>query len=409
MPNQWLLAAVSTASVAPAITNRHGFSGVGSNAQGEVARETRFSGNYTVRNLLVRISASTISAGAGTVRTRKNIANGAQSVSVTGTGLLEDTTNSDSYANGDTGCIQFEPATTGAYSPSIVSVILESTANAPVLMQVTTGQAVTLNATHYPQIMGGLGKAVTEADAQYIARMDGTLSKLRAYNGTALDATLTIKVRKNGADGNQAVSWSASTTGAATDSSNTDSFVIGDLLNYQWTNASLGTNGNVNEIQTDLNTSSTWLGIVANTLPTQAEPLTRYYAWNGFLVATATEADVQLKVRSRPIARNLFVRIPTNGITAATTFTLRKNTADTALTVSVGSSATGTFEDTTDTVPLVETDVINMAVVTPSVSGTPTIAIAMIMMQLDQQDMPELRGRPFGQHGAVQMQQLLSQ
>jgi len=60
-----------------------------------------------------------------------------------------------------------------------------------------------------------------------------------------------------------------------------------------------------------------------------------------------------------PTARNLFVNIESNSLDADTIYNLRKNGADTALTVTVGAGLTGFFEDIVNTDDYVEDDLLN--------------------------------------------------
>ena len=83
----------------------------------------------------------------------------------------------------------------------------------------------------------GNGHAVmreVEAQTQVTYRTAGILSNLwvRVSLNLILDGASTIRVRKNGANGNQVVSFAASTTGTAEDTTNTDSVAAGDELNY---------------------------------------------------------------------------------------------------------------------------------------------------------------------------------
>ena len=56
------------------------------------------------------------------------------------------------------------------------------------------------------------------------------------------------------------------------------------------------------------------------------------------------------RIKVRGIAKNLYFRMGTNLRTTPTTFTLRKNKVDTALTVTYAAGETGIKEDTTNQV-----------------------------------------------------------
>lgn len=86
---------------------------------------------------------------------------------------------------------------------------------------------------------------------------------------------------------------------------------------------------------------------------------TRYVALSGGQVTSATEADLQTLVRDTLTLDNLFVRITANATTATSTVRSRKNAANGAQSVSIGSGATGVFEDTTNSDSLVSGDLVN--------------------------------------------------
>lgn len=81
---------------------------------------------------------------------------------------------------------------------------------------------------------------------------------------------------------------------------------------------------------------------------------TTYYGWVGHAVHggafnnTTVEARAQITYRSAGILSNLYFYIRTNGVTATSTFRTRINGANGQQSVSIGSSATGAFEDTTN-------------------------------------------------------------
>lgn len=378
----------------------------------EEARKLYAPTDGTLRNLWVRVVTSTISAGSGTVRSRKSGANGNQTVSITGTGTFEDTSHTDSVSAGDTFDIQMLGATTGDFAFSTTSAVFDTPGDVAVVGGMQSGRSVGAATTVYVMPTGAHGFAAIEANAQLTARVNGTLSNLRGFMATnSLTATMTLTFRKNGADGSQVCSWPAGTSGTVEDTSGVDSFVDGDLLCLAWVNNdavnAANTNGHTMYLRAD--NRAMWLGMATDSTVTQAEPLTRYYAFASRIDPQTTESTAQAKTGAAPInARNLQAIISANTVNATTTFTLRQNAADTALVVSVPSNGTGTFEDTTHIVPLVASDQIDVAVVTPSVSGSRQITISAVTMQLDQQDTPELYGRPDGRRGHAQMAQLMA-
>ena len=79
--------------------------------------------------------------------------------------------------------------------------------------------------------------------------------------------------------------------------------------------------------------------------------------------------------------KELDVRIENNGITAATTFRVRKDGVNGNINLSVSSSSTGVFEDTTNTDTIVPGDLINYQVAAGA-TGT-TMDINYIAMEVN--------------------------
>ena len=77
---------------------------------------------------------------------------------------------------------------------------------------------------------------------------------------------------------------------------------------------------------------------------------TEYWPVGGASNKSATETDAQIMFRSGGTVTNLFINITANTIAGTSTFDFRVNAASSALTISIGSSASGIFEDTTHSV-----------------------------------------------------------
>ena len=224
----------------------------------------------------------------------------------------------------------------------------------------------------------GNGHAVmreVEAQTQVTYRTAGILSNLwvRVSLNLILDGASTIRVRKNGANGNQVVSFAASTTGTAEDTTNTDSVAAGDELNYSVVIG--GTTGNffprllniLFAASSDTVIRHTAMGI--NSLVVAST--TVYIPLAGDSISTVGEGLATFDVNSAGTLKNLFVYIYSNARTTTTTFRSRVNGANGNLAVSVGSTQTGIFEDTANSDTLAANDDVNYSVTT----GTGTEAI----------------------------------
>lgn len=97
--------------------------------------------------------------------------------------------------------------------------------------------------THYYPILGAGYSQYRGVEAANQIKMYGTgqFQKLRVYVWfNDLTGSTTVKLRKNGGDANLGVSIPAAATGAFEDLVNTDSYIDGDLLNFQFITAAGG-------------------------------------------------------------------------------------------------------------------------------------------------------------------------
>lgn len=98
---------------------------------------------------------------------------------------------------------------------------------------------------------------------------------------------------------------------------------------------------------------------------TVATSTTNYATMGGCGLGWAgSEAGRQQKRNTAGTLSNLYIRISANSITATTTYRVRKNTANGNQTVSVGSGATGEFQDVSNTDAITTGDLVAVSVVT---------------------------------------------
>ena len=107
--------------------------------------------------------------------------------------------------------------------------------------------------------------------------------------------------------------------------------------------------------------------------------VTRYGPTEGWLADLDTEAQAYMTTRIAATAGHLYAYVPTNSGGSASTVTLRKGVgggamADTAVTLSIGASATGAFYDDVNTVSYGAVDQIAYKIVGPT-TGTLTLTI----------------------------------
>ncbi|KKL94824.1 hypothetical protein LCGC14_1860840, partial [marine sediment metagenome] len=310
--------------------------------------------SYTLSNLLVTVSSNPLTTMDVDVRFIVNGSPGNQSVTIPfgATGTFEDTTNSDSLADGDTAYTDV----TAGNEPAVIelevcSYILDSGGIQDYFTicakEYDTQQAA--NATTYSTLFGTSRFGSTEADTQYIFRQSITYRNLYCYvYYNDLQGASTLRSRKNGANGNQSVSIASGATGAFEDTVNTDDYVAGDTGNYQAVVG--GMSGRFIAISlvsmhgTSAARNSAYGDVTGLTI---GWGLTEFVALeSGQGTTEATESPAQCKARGQFIARNLFCRVIANNLDEATTIALRKDGSSMDAVVTVGAGATGTFEET---------------------------------------------------------------
>lgn len=339
----------------------------------------------TLRNLWIVVTTN--SRGASTLRSRINGANGNLSVTIpaTTTGTFEDTTNSDAIADGDLLNTELAVGAGGAsfiYTIQGALFIPTTTGNTltkhgEVFQEVRTGGAL----TRYYEIQGGgsNGGSATEADVQYRIRTAGTWENLnvRVTANTRVGAT-TYRSRINTAYGNQSISVAAAATGVFEDTTNTDAVVATDLLDIEYVQAAGGGSLTTQSRSSELNCPNAGYHLIAgssvfNTLGAGA---TSYVPISGPLSSTATESLTQTKLNIITALSNLFAYIVGNTVLATTTIRTRVGGANGNQSLSIGTLATGIFEDTTNSDILTAASIVNYQVVVGA--GGTSITLTMI-------------------------------
>lgn len=337
----------------------------------EANAQIPFSVAGTFSRLYVRVAANSITATT-TRRLRVNGANGNNVVSIgsSATGEFTDASNADVILADDDVNYQIVTGATGTtIEISIASIIFGATTNTLMKWGGTGGTGGTaftsVSTTTFHRLSGGVTTTeTTEADAQSQINSAGTWQHLFTYiSANTRTDTFTIKSRKNAADGNQVLSIATTTTGAFEDTSNTDSIIVNDLLNY-----SLATDIGINSITVQhvsseyLTTNNTFTSVLGErsgvNMASDVDTLNpiggsiRRESIAESLIATDTNLNANIS--------NLWLYASANTLNGNTPFTLRRNQADTSVTISITASTTGAFEDTTNTAVFIPTDEINI-------------------------------------------------
>ena len=324
--------------------------------------------SYILSKLFVRVVTNNLT-GITTVRSRKNSGNGNQSVSIGAgvTGTFEDNANSDSLVSGDYINSQSVAGAGTSIRISVIAYKLESTGSVPPLGSCRPmGESVNFGLTRYSRIEGRPDVGTIEWYHHYIFRVSATLSYFRVYvNSNTLNGASTFRTRVNDANGNQSVSIPATATGEFEDVGASDNISVGNTVNFQMVAG--GAAGTIKFSLAQLKSTSTGrqtgLSKFTNGFGTTVYTLIEGYEGD------AIESRSQLLVRTPFLAKNFYVNVYLNTADGASTLKTRKSGVDGNLSVSVGATTTGEFEDITNSDAFTVTDYANFKIVTGGTAG----------------------------------------
>lgn len=332
--------------------------------------------SYTWSKLYWRVTVNPLS-GATTLRSRRNGVSMAMLVTAPAltTGVFEDNVNSVALVDGDR--FNYRMATGADAGNSIewtiVSSLLTSASNVPILALSFAGPTQALGLTRYTAISGPPVGSATETYCQYRFRVAATLANLRVWvDANSLDGASNTRSRINGASGNLNAAIGAGATGAFEDAVNTDAVALAALVNM-----AIITGGTLGSLTwTHLGLKSTSLGrqtTAANAnLDIVGFGVTGYAPIEGSLFPSgySVEANMQGAARDALAMGNMFVRVGSNTLDGATTVRFRKNAANGTPNISVGAGLTGVSEDLVNSENLVAADLINWRVAAGGTAGS---------------------------------------
>lgn len=241
------------------------------------------------------------------------------------------------------------------------------------------GQAA--NTTRYirPGNGGAAGSEGLEATVRRQMRSAGTASGLAIRVVTNDRAASTLTFRVNGANGNQTVSITGSTTGVFQDTTNTDAIDGDDQIAIALTTGAGGSTftwtgvGFLFAADTD-SISRHMLEVNTNVSDGRGLPI------SGGLVATA-EAAAQTRYATGGTIRDAVTAISPNTRDGTSTLALRINGADSAVALSIPAGTSGTFEDTGTTDTFVADDTLNWKMVHSGTTGSIAVTWAAVSIQ----------------------------
>lgn len=362
----FLLGNLSTAALSvgpPAYRNILGYGGSSS------ATESQLQITYRVAGRFDRLGGHVNNVGtARSMTLRKNGANGANTVSWTDTTdqTVTDTTHIDSVADGDTINVSFTWVTFPTWYSMYVRFLPDS-GHAAML----AASVVNIGTAGFTQLHCGANVNASESTVAVAAQAAFTLTNFFARVWTnGASATQTYTARKNSADGNNTLSIGTGATGYFEDTTHSDSYAVSDTFCARMATAGAGNNTLILGGKFDFTTAASGHQACGRFPSTTYANNTFYFGLFGSGSAgTATEAQMQVTAQFPCILSRLWVRVGSNSVNATSTFRTRKNGANGNVSVSIGSTATGNFSDTTNSDNVHSTDAINFSCTTTG-SGT---------------------------------------
>ena len=336
---------------------------------GEIEIPIRDAGTFS--NLFVYAPTNTASVSS-TITLHKSRVDTALTVTYEAdqTGIKEDTANSVAFAATDEA--QWEitiPAEAGTNTLTLTLIgcqFAPDTGTNCVFFRGGNGTA-TISAASLTTYSGGGSASFTTSEAihKFRARLAFTAQDFSAFvttNARTTDTTFTT--RKNGAPGNQTVTYSSAQTGYKEDTVNTDSIAVGDDFNFAVTTGT-GT-GNIvvrHYTCTGINTGGQFV-LFSGGGVTLVNGVTVYIGIAGGLGNSATEANYQIYPRFNFTAKELGVMVNTNG-NGPVTITVRENGASSGISVTYSAFQTGLKNDSVNTAEIaLGSDEIDYEVVT---------------------------------------------
>lgn len=319
--------------------------------------------------------------------------NGNQVVSITAstTGVFEDTTHTDTVVSGDLLTAQIGAGATGT-SISIfeISFLFDATTNTAGRYVVAGDNWITTSAvSSFLSIAGGGTAAVGARESvaggrQYTAASSFNLSNLQINSNQHGSCAVTVSLNKNGSTATNTISIPSGSTGLFEDTTHTDSIVAGDLICYTIDTSAVAAQGfTYIFISIHAATSDSTLPILSCGSDPESANTTIFYSVGGdTIIGTATESRTQSKIGNIFTMNKLFCRIQANTVTAASTVVFRKGGVDTVVTLSVPLSATGVFEDTTNRVNVVASDLVSFKIAIGATGTTITTSVLGIIASI---------------------------
>ncbi len=359
----------------------------------EANRHVRMRSAGTITHITMRVSAHTIATSNTVVTLMVNgVASSLAFNIAAGAGAGEyGNTGSVSIAAGDYISLRIvTPNTSGSISFTGIGCLFAATANSVTRVAHRNGGFAIGASTNGTWSLGGaVGFVATGLEADVQLRMRAAFTLKNFYQNIVSNASglqQTFRVRKNGANGNQVIVLAAGATTPFEDTSNTDSVVNDDLVNF-WVESGGGTGdviafGTMGSVEIESVNNQTFTCASPATTPLTAGT-TAYGSLSGDSIRDAftTESHYRQQCLAAFDLSKLQVYVQSpNAVSNTSTITVRKDGADTALAVSIASSLTGWFEDASNTVSFASGEAVNLkAVIGAGGTTLPVMSVSTLM------------------------------
>jgi len=327
------------------------------------------------------------------MRFRVNNANGNQllSIGTTANTYFEDTSNSDTVAAGDTIDLIYTAANSGTVTLSGGASTFtpsgsEYVHRAGCLSIGGFAPSFTTASTNFLQAWyDALATTQTDTTSRTAVEVSCTAKNLYANVSTnARTTTTNMRLWKNNAAGNLVIPYTSGQTGIKEDTSNTDSLSAGDTINGCLATAAADSASIVLfNLFVDLTSTTGSVPYIHAVFGNVSANLTRYYPVTGRGTAGVTvEAERQLKAEAAGTFEKSSVTVSANTVTATSNLRMRVNGNPGNNVRAIGSGATGTFTDTSNTDTVVASDLVATQLTTGATGTTLSARQACIMFSL---------------------------
>ncbi len=343
----------------------------------EANMQTKVYDSYIMANLYVYCSWNTNGAGNFTVTNRINGGDGTCQVIIGAgaTGVFQDAINSDALVADNLIDNKLLNNGIGNVNFTMISYTMTTATDTVFILATQTGYGnpVTWGNTEFVGMSAYTRVTTPEATCAYRWRVTAVLSKLRVYVvSNSCNANTIVHSRVNGVDGNLTLTIGSGATGEFEDAANSDNVAIADEVCYEIDCSASGA-GQLSFATYQMRSNSAGQQLLNfNYWPTVGvnDGDTQYICINSHVALTVTEARAQCDLQGAFDISNLFCYVVANTVNGNTVVVTRVGGVNGNLTVTVGSGATGIFEDTGNSDSLVAGNLYNFRVVAAGTVGT---------------------------------------